>query len=360
MRVLDAGQLPADQPAKRAASAQETETSTVRPGSEYAELKRMITAAGLLQRQPGWYWVTILLTLLLLAFGVALLPFVRSPWLWPLDAVFLAFVYTQLGFIGHDTGHGQVVRNGWKRELISLVHGNLLLGVSAAWWVDKHNKHHSHPNQIDGDPDIEIPIIAFCEEQAMAMRGPQRFIGRYQSYLLLPLLSTVAYGLRISGTRFLFQNAVHHRALEVLLLVVHFALYGGLLVAVLGVWQAVLFFIVHQALFGVYLGSVFAPNHKGMPILGKESDLDFLHRQVLTSRNVRSHPLIDFWYGGLNYQIEHHLFPTMPRRNLKAAQGIIKAFCAERGISYHETGMVQSYREILRYLHEVSLMLRAG
>jgi fatty acid desaturase len=106
------------------------------------------------------------------------------------------------------------------------------------------------------------------------------------------------------------------------------------------------------------MGSVFAPNHKGMPILEKETELDFLHQQVLTARNVQGSPLADFWYGGLNYQIEHHLFPNMARNNLKKAQPIVRAFCQEMGIPYHQTGVWQSHKEILGFLHEVSAPLR--
>jgi len=102
----------------------------------------------------------------------------------------------------------------------------------------------------------------------------------------------------------------------------------------------------------------FAPNHKGMPLVEKESQLDFLRRQVLTSRDVKAHPLTDFLYGGLNYQIEHHLFPSMPRSKLREAQTIVRAFCGARSIPYRESGALQSHREILQYLHQVSAPLR--
>jgi fatty acid desaturase len=138
----------------------------------------------------------------------------------------------------------------------------------------------------------------------------------------------------------------------------HYLLYFGLLFARLSVWHAIAFFIVQRALFGLYLGSVAAPNHKGMLVLERGSRMDFLRSQVLTSRNVKAHPFTDFWYGGLNYQIEHHLFPTMPRNNLRKAQQIVRAFCEAHSIAYHETSMLQSYREILDYLHEVSAPLR--
>jgi fatty acid desaturase len=116
--------------------------------------------------------------------------------------------------------------------------------------------------------------------------------------------------------------------------------------------------VIHQALTGLYLGSIFAPNHKGMPVLDKESTVDFLHRQVLTARNIYPHPLTDFWYGGLNYQIGHHLFPSMPRNKLKEAQRTVKIFCQEHDIPYHETTLFLSYKEILQHLHQIGTSLR--
>jgi fatty acid desaturase len=109
---------------------------------------------------------------------------------------------------------------------------------------------------------------------------------------------------------------------------------------------------------GLYMASVFAPNHKGMLVVDRTSTLDFLRSQVLTARNITAHPVTDFWYGGLNYQIEHHLFPTVPRTKLRHLQGIIKAFCMEQGIPYYETSIFNSYREILHYLHAISAPLR--
>ena len=144
------------------------------------------------------------------------------------------------------------------------------------------------------------------------------------------------------------------------LIVAHFALYFGLLFYFLEPLQAGLFVAVHRGLFGVFMVSVFAPNHKAMPVLEQDSEAGFLRRQVLTSRNVLAHPITDFWYGGLNYQIEYHLFPSLPRNKLKEAHPIVQGFCRQLGISYHETSVLQSYREILRHLHEVGGPLRKG
>jgi fatty acid desaturase len=100
----------------------------------------------------------------------------------------------------------------------------------------------------------------------------------------------------------------------------------------------------------------FAPNHKGMP--HPDGTEDYLRKQVLTSRNVTGHWLTDAAMGGLNYQIEHHLFPAMPTPNLRKVQPIVEAYCAEIGVSYESTSLIESYRQALRYLHEVGAPLR--
>src|SRR5439155_24230659 len=95
--------------------------------------------------------------------------------------------------------------------------------------------------------------------------------------------------------------------------------------------KAIAFILTMNFLFGLYIGSVFAPNHKGMPIQLPDEEWDWLTRQVVTSRNIRSSYLTDFLYGGLNYQIEHHLFPAMPRKCLRRARPLTIAYCKEIG-----------------------------
>jgi fatty acid desaturase len=326
--------------------------------NEYAELKWLIRRQGLLDKQPAYYTYKILLTSGMLALSLALVLLTDTLWLQLLNAAYLAFIFTQIAFIGHDLGHRQIFHSDRKSALLGLVVGNLILGLSRGWWVDKHNRHHANPNHDELDPDIDFPILAFSEEQARSKRAFARFVVKYQAYLFFPLLMLEAFNMRIHSINFLIQKKGKYLLAEALLLTVHFALYFGLLFYLLGLWSAVLFVIIHQALFGVYLGSVFAPNHKGMPVLDKDTKMDFLRRQVLTSRNLKAHPLTDFLFGPLGCQIEHHLFPTMPRNNQRKAEKIVKAFCREKSIAYHETSVLRSYREILQHLHQVTVPLR--
>jgi fatty acid desaturase len=327
--------------------------------NEYAELKQLIRKKGLLDKQPTYYTYKILFTLSLLALSVAFLVVTSNPWLQLLNAAFLAFVFNQLGFIGHDLGHRQLLHDARKNTIGRLIF-TLLLGISGELWVRTHNQHHSNPNNTDLDPDIDIPVLAFTREEARSKQGIARFIVKYQAYFYFPLMCILPLAQYNRGIRFLLHKQGKHTAAEALCMAIHFVLYIGLPVYFLTPWQAVLFVIIQQGLYGLLMASVFAPNHKGMPVLDKESRLDFLHRQVLTSRNVKAHPLTDFWYGGLKYQIEHHLFPNMPRNKLGEAQTIVKAFCHARSIPYQEIGLLKSYENILQYLHEVSAVLRDG
>lgn len=330
-------------------------------GSDFADLMRRVKAAGLLNRRLGYYWAKIAVIGGLLITAWTAFVVVGDSW-WQLAvAGVLAAVFTQVGFLGHDAGHRQIFRSKRANYLVGLLHGNLAIGLSYGWWVEKHNRHHAHPNTVDKDPDIDIGVLAFTAGQAGAKRGPvSRFIARHQRYLFFPLLLLEAVQLHVFSVRAILGGKLRHRSWEALTLGLHVVGYLTIVLLVLSPVKAVVFVVVQQALFGLYLGCSFAPNHKGMPILSADDQSDFLRRQVLTSRNVRGNWMVDFALGGLNYQIEHHLFPSMPRPNLRRAQTIVREFCHQRGVAYYETVLWRSYAQALQHLHQVGQPLRAN
>ncbi|MEH1166282.1 acyl-CoA desaturase [Micromonospora sp. CPCC 205539] len=325
-----------------------------RRGSDYADLSRQIRAAGLLDRRHGYYAVRISLVVGAFAGLWALFARLGESW-WQLGvAAALAVVIAQAGFIGHDAGHRQVARSRRANDLIGILHANLLTGISYGWWVDKHNRHHAHPNTEGKDPDISVAALSFTTNQARRQRGLGALIVRHQAYFFFPLLLLEGLHLHaISLWGVLGGRRIARRGVEVGLLALHLGGYLTAVFVVLSPAQAVAFIVVNQGLLGLYLGCSFAPNHKGMPILSADDDLDYLRRQVLTSRNVHGGPVVDAALGGLNYQIEHHLFPSMPCPNLRRARPLVQRFCAERDIAYHETGLGRSWAEGLRHLHDV-------
>lgn len=325
---------------------------------EYRELRRRVRDAGLLAPQPGAFAGRLLVTGTLLAASVAFLFAFHAPWGVALGALFLSVVSVQIAYLSHDAGHRQGFVRRWQNTLVGLVLTDLLLGASYGWWVRKHNAHHAHPNHADMDPDIDLPLIAFTPAQAMEKRGLFRLVARYQVWFALPLLSLVAYAQRLASVLFLCRERSRYRRWEAGALLLNAVLFVGVPLVLLGPWLTLLLIAIHQACTGVYLGLVFAPNHKGMAMVDAAAPLDSLRAQVLTARNVRGHPVTDWVYGGLNYQIEHHLFPSLSRNRLRPAQRIVSAFCRERAISYHETSVGQSYREIFDSLQIAAAPLR--
>ena len=340
------------QQAFRPSTSAQTPTTPQR-GSDYAQLSRQVKQAGLLERRPGRYVWKITVTAALLAGGWAVFVLVGDSW-WQLAvAAFLAVMFTQAGFLGHDAGHRQISSSRRASYILGILYGNLGIGLSYGWWTDKHNRHHAHPNTEGADPDISMKVLAFTASQARASRGLPRLAFRYQAYLFFPLLLGEAVSLHAASIRALVSRDSRGRLAEAALLAIHLAGYLTVVFLVLSPVKAVVFILVQQGLFGLYLGASFAPNHKGMPILGPADRSDFLKRQVLTSRNVRGGWFTDLALGGLNYQIEHHLFPSMPRHNLRRSQALIKEFCQQRGLPYCEASAAGSYAQALRYLNTV-------
>ncbi|MGN9906509.1 fatty acid desaturase family protein [Phytohabitans sp. LJ34] len=325
---------------------------TQKRGSDYAQLSKRVNAAGLMERRPGWYTAKLVFTGLLFIGGWVAFFAVGDSWWQALVGVFLAVATTQVAFLGHDAGHRQMFRTRRPSEVTGLIAGNLAIGLSYGWWMDKHTRHHANPNHEDEDPDVGAGALVWTQEQALERGRFGRWLGRWQAYLFFPLLTLEGLNLHYASFRAIKDTPMRHRRLEAVLLVVHSIAYLAAVFAVLSPVKALVFIAIHQGLWGVYMGCSFAPNHKGMPVLTAEDDLDYLRKQVLTSRNVRGGRVVDFALGGLNYQIEHHLFPSMPRPNLRKVQPIVRDYCAEQGIAYEETGLLDSYGQALRHLHE--------
>jgi fatty acid desaturase len=327
--------------------------------SEYADLKRTVQALGLLKAQPRYYVFKFALTGGLLA--VAFLAMTVSGdqvWIRLFEAAFLAFAFVQVGLLAHDLAHQQIVGSGRLNVALGLLLGNFLFGVSRAWWRDNHDAHHAHPNDLDADPNVQILFLACAPEQAMGRPKWVQWVIKHQVALLVPIFCLEYFSMHYQSLEYVFQRRPGTVRGEGIVLIAHLVLYGTVLYATLGFTGAILFGLLHQALTGLYLASIFAPNHKGMPLSGGDAaNQGFLREQAQTARNIRSNGVIDLVYGGLNYQVEHHLFPTMPRNNLRLVQPVVQAFCASHGVAYSETSVVQSWREIFAQFGSVSRAL---
>ena len=282
----------------------------------YQDLRRQVQTAGLLDRNG---WTSLPLALIALTSGVlafAVLATAAGPLRFAAIPLLVVF-WIQVGFFGHDAGHNGVFPVTEHNRRLGLFCFPLMLGMAFRPWVIKHNLHHAETNIVESDPDIQHPLLAFTEEAAREKRGWVRWLVRYQAYAYPVLAFFATSGFRIDAWRYatggpaLMQNNDKYdreRRVELALLGANLVLWVAVPAALLGVGLWLSTFVVAQMILGFYMAFVFAPNHKGMPMFTDATRLSFLEQQVLTSRNVYGGPLVDWVYGGLNYQIEHHLF----------------------------------------------------
>lgn len=327
--------------------------------SLYTDLAAQVRASGLLERRYGYYWTRGPAVLGAFAALWAMVALLGSSWWQLVPAAAMGVVMTQLGFLGHDAAHRQVFRsarwNLWTARVLAWT-----AGLSHEWWRGKHNTHHSAPNQQGRDPDIAPGVLAFTREAVDGRRTRlTRWLARHQGWFFFPLLTLEGLNLHVASVRPLVERGTpRSQRIEAGLVAVRLVAYVAVLLVVLPVDQAVAFAAVQSAVFGLCLGGSFAPNHIGMPIVPAGSRVDFLRRQVLMSRNVSGGRWVDFVLGGLNYQIEHHLFPSMPRPNLRRASAVVRAHCDRHDVTYTEEGLFGAYRTIVGYLNDVGLRAR--
>jgi fatty acid desaturase len=329
-----------------------TVPASPRVSSDYSVLMAEVRRAKLLDRSPLSYLPRGLILALMTGLGLGLVLWLGHSW-WQLAvAAYLSVVFAQLGFLGHDAGHQQIFNSRRWNDRTAMCVSNLGIGLSYRWWVDKHNRHHRAPNDISIDPDVQRNVLAWTADQAAEQRGVLRFVAKHQGAFFVPLLMFEAVNLQIGSVRVLLAHPKEGRV-ELLLLAVHIAICSAILFIVMSPLQALAFIGVQQALLGIYLGASFAPNHKGMPVFDGDSHADYLRRQTLTASNITSGRLLSLVLGNLNYQIEHHLFPSMPSHHLRSCQPIVKRFCESHDVAYSEQTLVHSYARVLRYLASV-------
>jgi fatty acid desaturase len=321
--------------------------------ASFRALARQVRAMGLLNRRPGYYRLKIALTILAFLAGWVLFVIVGNSWTTLAIAALVGIMFTQLGFIGHDAGHNQVFGTRRRNRLLGLIVGNALIGLSFGWWVHKHNAHHAHPNELGRDPDIAQGIpVAPPDAPGNGRRPLASWLARWQAPLFFPFLLMRSGGMHVLGIKRLLRQRDHASAVETFLIMLHAALYLTVVLLVLSPLKALAFIAVQQAVFSLYLGISFAPNHKGMPIIETATAASFARRQVVTARNVTGGRFTDFMLGGLNYQIEHHLFPSMPRPNLRRVQSLVRDFCVATDLGYSEESFVESFRQIVHHLSD--------
>lgn len=268
------------------------------------------------------------------------------------NTVLLSLAVVQLGFLAHDAAHRQLVRSARGSRMLGFILWNLLCGISASWWEDKHRRHHRHPHVQSQDPDL-YDVFAFQAEALEGRPAWRRWAGRYQAWLFVPLVACTAIYFQGLSLIHVLRARPRGWAAELVALVVRHAMFFGLALHALGPGGAAAFALLHYGMAGLYLGAVFSCNHYGLPVLPPGTDLPEPERTLRVTRNVRTGRVGDYLFGGLNYQIEHHLQPGLPRHALRETAARTRDRCRTEGRTYHETGWRDAMRAVFSQLHAV-------
>jgi hypothetical protein len=232
------------------------------------------------------------------------------------------------------------------------------------------NLHASSPDAADGDPDIDtMPILAWTLKMAESAEKSTtgKFLIKWQAVFYFPVLLFArlawahqswvfvwgGFGQHSVKAAHIDQKNMKYPKLEKLALALHYAWLFYVL-SFMPLANAIAYFFVSQMGCGFFLATVFGLGHNGMSVYPADQRPDFWKLQVSTTRNITSNFFVDWFCGGLQYQVDHHLFPSLPRHNLKKVHALVESFCKEQGVAYHEADMFVGTWEILTHLSKVS------
>ncbi|KAI8923023.1 fatty acid desaturase-domain-containing protein [Entophlyctis helioformis] len=283
------------------------------------------------------------------------------------SSLFMALFWQQSGWLAHDFLHHQVFKNRAINNALGYFIGNVCQGFSVAWWKNKHCTHHSTTNIHSRDPDIDtLPYLAWSEHalEGFADIGEHQaaeFLVKYQPILYFPLLTFARLTWAIQSLLW-SAKPKSERTFPTLPLVERVTLvahYAWLVTAIYFFSTPVLGFFwisLAQLLCGIFLASVFSLNHNGMPVYSVQDaqKMEFYEISIRTGRNVDPTHFNNWFTGGLNYQIEHHMFPTIPRNNLKYVAPIVEDICKRHNIPYHTTSFGAGMVEVVARLGSIA------
>ncbi|MGD8194973.1 fatty acid desaturase family protein [Herbiconiux sp. P18] len=326
------------------------------PTAAYSELLSTVRDMGLLRKRRGFY--IAMFSVLVLALGGAATGFVLlgDSWFQLLIAGALGIIFTQFAFLAHEASHRQVFSSNKANDRAGRILATGFVGMSYAWWMSKHTRHHGNPNMVGRDPDIDRDVVSFVESDAAATKGLSALLTRKQGFMLYPLLLLEGFNLHFHSFKTLFgKKPVEGRAFELTLIGLRLGLLIAVVFTFLPLGMAFAFMGVQLAVFGFYMGASFAPNHIGMTLFPEGSRVDFLSKQVLSSRNIAGGWPMTIGMGGLDLQTEHHLFPNMARPNLVKARPIVQEYCQTHNIPYTQVSLLAAHKAVVGYMNKVGL-----
>ncbi len=318
----------------------------------FSELNENIHALGLTKSDTFGSLARLLAWYPILA-GVACAAWmVESAWAALALAFAISVLQTQFAFIGHDASHNSAATENWANRLIGRLTMGVVGGLCFREWQHRHLMHHKHCQDEERDPDMQFgTTFSLSAESRASKTGLGRLLAPYQGWYFWPSTLLFAYSLRVLSFWAALMEPKKFFG-DIVAFVAHVLVFIAIpLWLGLELDRVLLVYLASTCFLGVRLATVFTVNHVGMP--ARIPGASHLEHQLATSRNVRIAPAMDWYFGGLNFQIEHHLFPKCPRGRLREARAVVRPRLMGEGMRYHETSWLQAANEVTRHVHTV-------
>lgn len=260
------------------------------------------------------------------------------------------------GWLMHEGGHYSLTGNITMDRLLQIVFYGVGCGMSASWWRNQHNKHHSMPQKIGHDVDLNtLPLVAFTDKVVKKIGFPMKLWIRFQA-LMFPIVTCF---LVASGWQFFLHPRHIVRTKnwkEALSLVTRYALFYVLFVPTFGVSGTFKLYCLYNTAAADYIFLNFAVSHTHLPTVAKDdTEVDWVQYAAIHTMNCKPGPFnfVNWWMSYLNFQIEHHLFPSMPQFRHPIVSGRVRELLAKHGVKYDQRGYMESLQVTFQNLHKV-------
>lgn len=349
---------------------------------DFRNIRQELLRRGLFETDPTYYYkmyawyATIFITSLYLTLVC------ESTLAHMSGAVMMGLFWQQIAGWGHDVGHSSVTHDFQHDALVGAKIGNALMGISVGWWKRSHNTHHVVCNSIEHDPDIQhMPVLAVTPEimkkpfwstyhdKVVAVDAFARFFIRHQHILFLPIMAVARFNLYAQSWILILTTTnkdykiMYNRLTEVTSLILFAGWVTGVCLS-LPTWKESLGWLMlshgTSALLHVQICLSHFSMHTYHGNAYNDASDEWYKMQLKTSMNVDCHKWLDWFHIGLQFQVEHHLFPTLPRHNLRIARDMVREVCKKHGIEYHEQTFFQGVLKTILCLRETALRARAG
>jgi len=347
-------------------------------GKDVKKLHAHLKSLGAFKPDYWFYFQRFVIIASLFTASITLLLSSSSIWYCLLSALCLGLFWQQLAFVGHDLGHHVVTHDRKLDDTISIFVGNAIQGISLEWWKHSHNTHHTLTNSINHDPDIQhLPFMAISKDFFRSIFSTyhkrilrfdafsKTFVG-IQQYMFYPIMALARFNLyaqsfihNIVGPGSKFPD---RQRIELLSLAAFWVWFSGVLYLTGSLSHGFLFLLLSHAVAGlvhvqICLSHFSMETYEGVPQSSFEND-GYIRSQLMTTMDVDCHPMLDFFHGGLQFQVEHHLFPHISRSWLRYAQTQVQQLCKMHNLPFLNKTFYEANYDVVRRLRETSKELK--